>query len=153
MRQPLAQPHLVQPQRRLLGCFGARLAPYPQRHGHVVERRKLGQQMVKLVNKTQVPVAQLPLLRRGELVQRLAAELHRAAGRGIEPTEQVQQGALAAARCADDGQRLASADLQIDAVQHGEVNRPFAKAFHQPLGGQHHRCLLGVTHSAAPRPG
>ena len=40
----------------------AGLAPDPQRHGNVVERAELGQQMVKLVDKTQVLVAQLTLL-------------------------------------------------------------------------------------------
>ena len=34
--------------------------PYPQRHGHIVQGAELGQQMVKLVNETQMLVTQTP---------------------------------------------------------------------------------------------
>jgi hypothetical protein len=61
-----------------------------------------------------------------------------AAGRGrIQPAQQVQQRALARARGADNGQRLARAHRQIDALQHAHVQRPFGKALGQPRGLQH----------------
>ena len=45
-------------------ALGRRHAPDPQRHGDVVERAELGQQVVELVDEAQVPVAQRALLRR-----------------------------------------------------------------------------------------
>ena len=87
MVQALAQAHALQPLRGHSGGFGAVLAANPQRHGHVVQCTELGQQMVKLVDKTQVAVAPLALLGSAQGRQQLALELHRALRWGIEPAE------------------------------------------------------------------
>jgi hypothetical protein len=44
--------------RRAFAASVARITADPQRHGHVVQRSELGQQVVELVDETQVPVAQ-----------------------------------------------------------------------------------------------
>src|SRR5690606_29722773 len=64
VQQAFPQTDPLQNRSRLLTCSDAVHAPYPQRHRHVVLRAELGQQMVELVNKTQVLIAQLALLRR-----------------------------------------------------------------------------------------
>jgi hypothetical protein len=92
------------------------MAADPQRHGHVVQRAEFRQQVVKLVDKAQVLVAQPALRRRIQLRQRLAQQLHRAAGGRVQPAQQVQQRAFARARGADDGQRLAGLHVQVHAL-------------------------------------
>ena len=46
---------------------------------------------------------------------------HAAAGRTIERAEQMEQRALSRAARADDGDHLSPSDLQVDAVEHGDV--------------------------------
>ena len=66
--------------------------------------------------------------------------------------QQVQQRALARTRGADDGQRLAGLDLQVDAAQHLHVQcigaAALLEALVQVAAGEY-----GLIHSAAPRPG
>jgi hypothetical protein len=99
---------------------------------HVVQRAELGQQVVELVDEAQVLVAQAPLLRRIELRHVLAHQLHLARAGRIEPAQQVQQRALAGARGADDGQRLAGMHVEVDAVQHLDVEPPSWKRLVSP---------------------
>ena len=56
-------------------------------------------------------------LREIELGQRHAVDPNLTAGRVVDAAEQVHQGRLAGAGAADQGQRLAALDLEIDAVQ------------------------------------
>ena len=93
--------------------------------------------MVELVDEAQVLVAQAPLLGRVDLRDVLAVQLDAAGGRRVEPAHQVQQRALARARGADDGQRLAGAHVEVDAVQHGQVDAAFVEALGQAAGLQH----------------
>jgi len=94
-----------------------------------------------------VPVAQPSLLGGIDMGDVLAVQLDAARGRRVQAAHQVQQRALAGAGGADDRQRLAGADVEVDAVQHGEVDAPFMEALGQPADLQHH-----LTHSAAPPP-
>jgi hypothetical protein len=113
--------------------LGARITADPQRHGHVVQRAELGQQVVKLVDETQVPVAQFALLRRRERGKLLPPQPHLPAGGRIQPAQKVQQRALARAGSAHDGQRFAGAHLQVHALQHGDVEAAFGEALGQAL--------------------
>ena len=118
--------------RRLRGLGAADL----ERHRHVVERAEFGQQVVELVDEAQVLVAQAALFGRIGMRNVLAEQLDLSGGGRIEPAHQVQQRALAGARSADDGQRFAGAHVQVDAVQHGEVDAPLVKALGEPAGLQ-----------------
>ena len=64
-------------------------------------------------------------------------QLHAAGGGRVQPAQQVQQRALARARGADDGQRLAGMHLEVDAAQHLDVEAAFGEALGQALAGQH----------------
>ena len=104
--------------------------------------------MVELVDKTKVAVAQNALCARPQLRQFPSHQVHRAAGGGIEPAQQVQQGALARAGRAHDGECLSAMHLQVHTLQHGHVEASLGKTFCQPGRSQHH-----VTHNATPAPG
>ena len=56
-------------------------------------------------------------------MDRRAADEDLALRRAIDAGQHVDQRGLAAARFADDGHELAAIDLQIDAVQRGELAR------------------------------
>ena len=143
--QSFAQAHKLQPLRGHCSRFGSVLPADPQRHGHVVQRAELGQQMVKLVHETQIAVAPQALLCRAQGGQQLALELHRALGGGIQPAQQMQQRAFARTRSAHDGQRFARTHLQVHPLQHGHIQTAFGETLGQALGFQN-----GITHNAAP---
>ena len=95
--QAVGQAHTRQHGCGLLRSLCTVGTPNPQRHGHVVLRAELRQQVVKLVHKTQVTVAQVALFRGTELRKLLPHQCHAATGGGIQPAQQVQQGAFARA--------------------------------------------------------
>jgi hypothetical protein len=150
VQQALAQADPIEPMRGLGGGGLARQAPDPERHRHIVLRAELGQQMVELVDETQVAVARLALLRRAQAGQILAIKQDPAGAGRVEPAEQMQQRALARARTADDGQGLAGPDVEVNTLQHGHVEPTFMEALAQAACAQDD---VGFTHSAAPRPG
>jgi len=83
---------------------------------------------MELVNETDMFVAQMTALGIAELAQTLAAHQHLATGRRIEPAEQMQQSALAAARGTDDGHLLTRIDIQIHASQHLDLEAVLLEA-------------------------
>jgi hypothetical protein len=78
----------------------------------------------------------------------LAQQFDLARSGRVEPAHQVQQRALAGARGADDGQRFAGMHVEVDAVQHCQVEPAFVEALRQSTCLQNH-----ITHSAGPRQG
>src|SRR3546814_3901257 len=62
MVDAFGQPYLFQHDLRLLTCLITILAAHDQRHGHVIQGRKLRQQMMELVHETQATVTQLATL-------------------------------------------------------------------------------------------
>ena len=68
-----------------------------QRHGHVLDGGELAQQVVELVDETQLVIAQLPPGRFRKRIQALAGHGHPAGIGLIQPAQQVQQRALARA--------------------------------------------------------
>ena len=107
---------------------------------------------MELVDEAQMPVAQPALLGRIDAGDVLAVQLDAARRGRIEPAHQVQQRALARAGGADDGQRLAHAHVQVDAMQHGEIDAAFVKALGESADLEHDVLARRLTHSAAPRP-
>ena len=87
----------------------------------------------------------MPAAHAGEVA---AHQLHAAGAGGVQPAQQVQQGALARTRGTDDGQRLTGGHLQAHSLQHGHIQPAFGEALAQALTTQHR-----VIHSAAPRQG
>lgn len=152
MLQALTQAHPLQPARGQLSGLGAVLAANPQRHGDVVQCAELGQQVVELVDKTEVAVAPLALLGRAQGRQQLPLELHRALAGRVQAAQQMQQSAFARAGGAHDGECFARVHGQVHALQHGHIQAPFGEALGQALGIEHHG-RVGVIHSAAPPPG
>ena len=90
----------------------------PQRHGHVVKRAKFGQQVVELVHKTQVLVAQSPLLLCTLNPESVAQQLDLTGTGCIQAAKQVQERALARPRRPHNRQRLATVHLQVHLLQH-----------------------------------
>ncbi|MNG28413.1 hypothetical protein D3C84_1136670 [compost metagenome] len=80
-------------------------------------------------------------------------QLDIAGGGCVQPAHQVQQGALAGARGPDDGQRLAGPHVEVDAVQHGEVDAALVEALGQAADLQHDPILPCLIHIATPPPG
>src|SRR6185369_4460228 len=154
VQQPLREADLAE---RIGSALARRRALDPadaKRHGDVVERREFRQQVVELVDETEMAVAPLALLGRRERREVAAAEEDTPAGRRLEPAEQVQQRALARPRRADDGEGLAAPHRQVDALQHVDVDPRRAAAFDEALvklAGDDD-LAVGLTHSAVLRP-
>jgi hypothetical protein len=67
-----------------------------------------------------------------DAVQIVPHQLHAAAARRVEATEQMQQRALARTRGADDRHPFADLDFEIDAEQHRDVAVALAIDLAQP---------------------
>jgi hypothetical protein len=139
--------------RRGARVLGHALAADAQRHGHVVERAELRQQVVELVDEAQVLVAPAALLG-GAHRREVAAHQLDAAGVGASsPPSRCSSVLLPEPEAPTTASVSPAPHLQVDAAQHGA--RParraaaFAEALVQVLGLQHGR----LTHNAAPRPG
>ncbi len=95
MLQPRPQPDPSQQ----LGRRAARRATRPagdhQRQRDVLQRRELGQQVVKLVDETQMAVADPTALGLAGRADIMSGNANRAGAGIIEPAKQLQQGALA----------------------------------------------------------
>ena len=112
MADALCQSDLLQHGSRLRMRFGGFHAAYQQRHGDVFQRGEFRQQVVELVDETERTVAQFAALRLVHLRYILSQDADAAAGDGVEPAQQMQQGALAGTGCADDGDALAALPLR-----------------------------------------
>ena len=75
---------------------------------------------------------------RRQVVDAAAVETDFAGVGRVERAQQVQQRALARAALADDRQKLAAADFQIDSAQHGNFDPALAVAFLEADGRQLH---------------
>ena len=151
------QPYLRQHLQGRFPCLRTGLAADPQGHGHVLGSGELGQQMVKLVNKTQMAVTHVALFGQTQTRKILPQNAHAATGRHIQSAQHVQQGALARSGCTNDGDRFTGHYPQIHALQHRQVDRlALMKPLGQSLGLQHRKSILGklprITHNAMPPP-
>ena len=101
-----------------LARLADRRAADQQRHADVFERGEFRQQVMELVDEAERAVAQFSASAIGQPRHGLALDLDFTAGRLVEAAEDVQQGALAGARGADDRDRLVAAHVEADIVQH-----------------------------------
>src|SRR5690554_2126223 len=151
MINALCQPHLLQ---HFLGLFAspiAVLAPNNQRHGDVIKRRKLRQQMMKLVDEAQAAIAQLAAPGFGQAFGRYAVDKYRPGGGLIEQAQGVQQGTLARPRSANNGDHLALVHMQADIAQHADFLPAFLIGLDQVTRRQR-MLYLGINHGAVPVP-
>ena len=102
--------------------------------------------MMKLINKTELPVTQLATLGFIERLDIAPADHDLAARRGIEPAQQMQQGALARTGRTDDGDVLAFRNRKIDAQQYRHLGPALQINLAQVAASER-----GITHSAMPR--
>src|SRR5271167_402616 len=113
MGSTAAQSNFVQPLHRYrLGNFLA-LTPNQQRHHHVLERRKFGEQRVNLPHKTQLPIAKLSESACGKLTNVILPEVYRTLGRPVQTAQEVEQGALPGPGLAYQSQTFAARDFEV----------------------------------------
>ena len=115
-----------------------------QRREHVFQRGQLGQEVIELEDHAEMAVPQGVAAGGGEIVDPPAAVMDFALVGRIEGTQQVQQGALAGAALADDGQELPLPHAEAHAAQHGHLDRSLAVALVQVDGAE----LVGLARSA-----
>ncbi len=147
MMRALLQPHRRQ---HFAGALlRLRLADFAdqQRHRHVFQRVEVGQQMMELVDKAQLAVAQRRFGGRGHGVQRLAVKHHVAGGRRVQAAQQMQQRTFAGAGAADNRHQLAGLQAKGDVAQHVSLHAAFLIAFAQLAALQQR----GVTHNVKPQ--
>ncbi len=146
-----------QQRRRLLPGPPAPDAGDHLRQHDVFERRKFRQQMMELIDETQLGAAQQGSVLVGEAAAILPADRDRAAIRAFEQPGDVQQGRLAGAGGADQRHHLARLQQQIDPVQHRDLGAAgFEGAAHSAQFERRRHQLPRVcrfTRSATPRPG
>ena len=131
-------------------------APDEQRHRHVLQRRELGQQVVKLVDKPERPVAEHPALDLRLAADVPAGHAHLARARRIESAENMEKRALAGAGRPDDRNPLARGDFEIDAEQHGDGLAPLIERLVNVAAGEDRtrsRYSGLLTHISTPRRG
>jgi len=117
----------------LQGCCVTRQAPNPQGHGHIVQSTELWQQVMELVNKADVLVAQVAQGLGAQARQGLAHDMHLTLRGRIQTAQQMQQGAFARARGAHNGDCLASLHRQVYRLQNADIQGALFEAAHQAL--------------------
>ena len=92
------------------------------RHGDVVARREVRQQVEFLEDESHGALAQVGAAGVGERGEILIADADAARGGRSQTADDVEQRRLAGARRPDDGEELAAFDVEIDAAQGGHVH-------------------------------
>ncbi len=106
MMAALCKPDLIQPAGRFVGDRGERLSSQEQRHRHVLQRRELWQQIMKLPYESDFTVAEI---RSGIGIQRTEGQtctVNLSAGGAFQRCQEVKQRSLAHAGFADDYQHF-----------------------------------------------
>src|SRR3546814_8693898 len=93
--------------------------------------------MVKLVDKTERAVAQIAARGIAERRHRLSGNVDLACRGLVEPAEQMQQGAFAGARSANDGNGLASRHGQIEVAENLRAQAAFIVGFTEAGAGEY----------------
>ena len=88
--------------------------------------------MVELEHEPNGAVANLCKLRGGKPGQLLPHQANGAGGGHVECANAVKQRALASAALAHNGEHFACLDVEVDAVQHGEVTPHVQELFVKP---------------------
>ena len=114
---------------RLVRAFAARLDP--QAKGHVLEYRHVAKQGVVLEHEANVALAHM------EIRGILAADDDAATVRLLQPGDDPQQGGLAAAGGAEQGDQLTVVKIEVDVGQ----RRVLIEMLVEPLNLNAHECL------------
>ena len=109
------------PRKRIkTGSKQNRLPADPERHRDVVERRELGQEVVKLVDEAERAVAKLAERLLGKPREARARHANLSRIDRVEPAHGVQQGRLARARRAEDRDGLPAGHAEGDVGEDGD---------------------------------
>ena len=118
--------------KKFLGSVERLLPAFPgdeRGHGHVLQRRELGQQMVELIDEPDVPVAELRQLVVGQTVQIHPVDDHLAAVGLVERTDDVQQRRFAGPGRTDNRHDFAVLNRQRNLFQDFETAVGFLDFF------------------------
>ncbi len=116
--EPVAESDLLEELLRLLLQGRAAHASDEAGHHDVLEGGELGEQVMELEDEADALVAECRELTARELGDVAALAGDRTRCGQVEGAEQVEQGALAGARRADDADHLSRRDHEVDAAQH-----------------------------------
>gem|GEM_PF-4236125 len=122
MRGAAPQSNFIQPRYRYGLGFIFRLTPYQQRHHHIFERRKLGEQTVNLPDKAQLAVAELSEAVRRKLTYVILPEVYRTASRPVQTAEKMKKRAFAGAGFANESKLFAALDVEVEAAEDDQVS-------------------------------
>lgn len=98
-------------------CVGALLALKEQGHTHIFQHVHVWQQVEKLEDDPELVSAVIGQLLLIRLVQRELVHVDLAAIGGVESSQEMEQGAFAAAARASDGNEFAGSNLERDVIQ------------------------------------
>src|SRR6056297_24985 len=145
--EPLAQPDAAQQFGRRTTRLRGRLPADHQWKCHVFNGTEFRQQVMKLVNESQVSIADPAALQLGGMDHVVTGHADRALGRIVQPAQYLQQRTLAHARGSDNGDLLTAGDLQVHASQNVQGGPALVKS-------ARHACAFHdrVIHNAAPPP-
>ena len=123
-------------------------------HHHVLERRELPQQVVKLEDEPDEPVPDLAGLPRPQTGEVHAAQPDRTAARAVERAEEVEERGLPCPARADDRDRLPLRNAQVYPPEYLEFTPVLTpEALRETLGDEHeftHGGLLPPAGGARP---
>ncbi len=139
MREAFGQPNARQQSARpRLG--GARIhSPHQQRHRDIFERGEFGQQVMKLIDEAHGAISQMTALGIVQAIHCGSCDLHRAAGRQIEPSQELQQRRFAGSGSADDGDSLTGAYADGHRPQYQDFHVALDEFLGEILPLEHHR--------------
>ena len=138
-----AEPDPLQQRSGLVAGGAARHAGDHLRQHHVFQRRKLGQQVMELVNEAERPPAQQGAMLVGQVAAIAPLDQDGAAIGPLQQPSDMQQGRFAGARRAHQRDDLAGAEHEIGAVQHRQLHLALPEHAAHPAqfeGGPCSRC-------------
>lgn len=130
-----------------------------KRHHHVFECRKLAQQMMKLKDKTNGPVAKCSQRFIVSPFDGLPDNLHCSRRWTIKPTQQVQQRALAGTTITHNSNHLPACHFERHIVEHPNNTTVTTDVLLEQSGGSNYRPLIrrtfthAATHGESRQPG
>ena len=126
VRSPIRQPHLAQPEPRLLQRRRPPHSPRQQRHRHILQSRKLRQQIMKLPNIPHIPIPVLRGLPRRKRTQPVFPAPNLTRRRSIQRRQQMQQSTFSRPTLPHNRDHLPRMHLQIQPSK--QLQRPTPRA-------------------------
>src|SRR5690606_31529005 len=144
--EPLAQPEAAKQRARTPAGLPLVGAEDELRDDDILQRREIGQQMMKLIDEAQLLATQAraPVI---ALLRGLhAGQADRTLIAALQQTHRLEQSGLSRTRGAKQRHDLARRDAEVHAAQHLDLGVALAEAAGKTRDGKH------ITHSAAPPP-